>query len=160
MSNNNLYINGSYIQSGQINANLITSGTIASANNITTLNLTSGNIVIKQSETGGQIEFTSGGIEYKNSSDHTLLDISSWGLVTCYGTQNRFCGISSHGVDIGNASSSATIRANSTFDKILISELQCEHIYAELSNNTVIEMHPITLNINNMDITFFGYVAP
>lgn len=160
MSNNNLYINGSYIQSGQINANLITSGTIASANNITTLNLTTGNIVIKQSSSGGQIELTSSGVEYKNSSDFTLLDISSMGIITCYGTQNKYCELSSFGVDIGNASSSATIRANSTFDKILISELQCEHIYAELSNNTVIEMHPITLNINNMDVTFFGYVAP
>lgn len=49
MSNNNLYINASYIQSGQFNADLITTGTITSSNSRTTISLSTGNIKVNNS---------------------------------------------------------------------------------------------------------------
>lgn len=44
MSNGNLYINGTYIQAGQINANLITTGSIVSSNGNTYFDLATGEI--------------------------------------------------------------------------------------------------------------------
>lgn len=71
MSNGNLYINGTYIQAGQINANLITTGSIVSSNGNTYFDLATGEIGSELSN-GRKMTLNTFGLSFYDGNTRTV----------------------------------------------------------------------------------------
>lgn len=122
MYNGDLYINGSYIQTGTLNADLIKSGSITSTNGRTTISMSTGNLTINQALSGQQLILDDNGMRIKYGGQDVM---------RCNSTQIYLKNLSGETVILdsallafGNGSSSLALKPNSVYSALKTSNLE------------------------------------
>ena len=182
MYNGDLYINGSYIQTGTLNADLIKSGSITSTNGRTSISMSTGNLTINQALSGQQLILDDNGMRIKYNNQSVMYCNSN--TLHFDNLSGKKMSLNSSYLSFSNGSSSLYLEPNSVYSALKTSNLElsgnlnvaksinAKSVYVPYSagNSTYIDatglsykgntLLPVQISVNGSNYYVLAYPVP
>lgn len=182
MYNGDLYINGSYIQTGTLSADLIKSGSITSTNGRTSISMSTGNLTINQALSGQQLILDDNGMKIKYNNQSVMYCNSN--TLHFDNLSGKKMSLNSSYLSFSNGSSSVFLEPNSSYSALKTSNLElsgnlnvaksinAKSVYVPYSagNSTYIDatglsykgntLLPVQISVNGSNYYVLAYPVP
>ena len=173
MYNGDLYINGSYIQTGTLNADLIKSGSITSTNGRTSINMSTGNLTINQALSGQQLILDDNGMKIKYNNQSVMYCNSN--TLHFDNLSGKKMSLNSSYLSFSNGSSSVFLEPNSSYSALKTSTIELSQSLTAKSitvpystgNNSFVDfrglsyqgkqLSQVKITVNGIDYVVLGY---